>query len=294
MRSLKIALFAGAAVAAAFTSANAADLPPVMHARPIAPVQVEEFGGWYLRGDIGIGAQKFKNFDFTQTNVGTGGAWPASWRIDMVDLKDTMFIGGGFGYQWNSWLRFDATAEYRADVKFKAVGSYINFPNPTLGRAVDLYDGDHSALVVMANGYIDLGTWMCITPFVGAGVGAAYHKTAALHDIGINNDGLGSSAFGYADRDHTNWSLAWQVTAGLAYSVNNNFKVEMAYRYLNMGSAQTAEILCGATGCGTGGGPRAYYTLKEIDSHDFKLGMRWMLAPEPAAPAYMPPLMRKG
>jgi opacity protein-like surface antigen len=265
-----------------------------MQARPIAPVQVEEFGGWYLRGDIGIGAQKFKSFDFTQTNAASGAVWPATWRIDQIDMKDTMFIGGGFGYQWNSWLRFDATAEYRADVKFKAAGSYVNFPNPTLGRAVDLYDGDHSAVVVMANAYIDLGTWMCITPFVGAGVGAAYHKVAALHDIGLNNDGLGSSSFGYAQTDYTNWSLAWQVTAGLAYSVNNNFKVELAYRYLNMGNAQTAEILCGATGCGTGGGPRAYYTLREIDSHDIKLGMRWMLAPEQPAPVYAPPLMRKG
>ena len=32
MRSLKVALFAGAAIAAAFTSANAADLGPIMQA----------------------------------------------------------------------------------------------------------------------------------------------------------------------------------------------------------------------------------------------------------------------
>ena len=70
MRSLKIALFAGAALAAAFTSAQAADLPPVMQARPIAPVVVEEFtGGWYLRGDIGVGAQKFKEFDHNLDNI---------------------------------------------------------------------------------------------------------------------------------------------------------------------------------------------------------------------------------
>ena len=292
MRSLKVAMLAGAAIAAAFTSASAADLPPVMQARPMVPVQVEEFGGWYLRGDIGIGAQKFKTFEHHQTNIATAGPWPATWTIDQVDMKDTFFIGGGVGYQWNSWMRFDVTSEYRADVKFKAAGSYVNFPNPTLGRAFDVYDGDHSAVVVMANAYIDLGTWMCLTPFVGAGIGGAYHRTAALSDIGLNANGLGASAFGYADKDKTNWSLAWQVTAGVAYSVTNNFKVEMAYRYLNMGSADTAEILCGASGCGTGGGPRAYYTLGDIDSHDFKLGMRWMLTPE--APAYMPPLMRKG
>src|SRR5689334_16687641 len=60
MRSLKVALFAGAAIAAAFTPANAADLGPIMQApQMIAPVQVQEqMGGWYLRGDIGVGSQK--------------------------------------------------------------------------------------------------------------------------------------------------------------------------------------------------------------------------------------------
>ena len=43
MRSLKVALFAGAAFAAAFTSANAADLgPDHAGAADVAPAQVEE------------------------------------------------------------------------------------------------------------------------------------------------------------------------------------------------------------------------------------------------------------
>jgi opacity protein-like surface antigen len=295
MRNLKVVLFAGAALAAAFTSANAADLGPIMQPRQMAPVQVEEMGGWYLRGDIGVGAQKFKEFDFHQTNVGTGGAWPADWRIDQRDIKDAFFIGAGVGYQWNSWLRFDATGEYRSDVKFKAVGSYTNFPNPALGRAFDVYDGDHSAMVFLANGYVDLGTWFCLTPFVGAGVGAAYHRTAALSDTGINTNGFGASAFGFAANDQTNWSFAWALHAGVAYNVTQNFKMELAYRYLNMGSANTAEVQCGANGCGNGSGPRAFYTLRDMDSHDIKFGMRWMLQPEQQQqPAYMPPLVRKG
>ncbi len=290
MRSLKVSIIAGAAIAAAFTTAQAADLPPI--SGPRAPMEVQEMGGWYLRGDIGVGAQKFKEFDFHQTNAATGGAWPADWRIDQRDIKDTTIIGLGVGYQLNSWLRFDATAEYRTDVKFKAIGSYTNFPNPALGRAFDVYDGDHSAVVVLANGYVDLGTWMCLTPFVGAGVGAAYHHTAAVSDMGINNDGFGSSALGYASADQSKWSLAWALHAGVAYNVSNNFKVEFAYRYLNMGSADTAEVQCGAVGCNVvGGGPRAYYSLRDMDSHDFKLGMRWMLQPEPV---YQPPLVRKG
>ncbi len=77
--------------------------------------------------------------------------------------------------------------------------------------------------------------------------------------------------------------------------MNNNFKMELAYRYLNMGSVNTGVIDCAGSGCSTAGGPRAYYTFRDLDSHDIKLGMRWMLAPEAAPqPVYSPPLMRKG
>jgi hypothetical protein len=60
-----------------------------------------------------------------------------------------------------------------------------------------------------------------------------------------------------------------------------------------MGSADTSEVLCGFSGCGTGGGPRASYTLKSMTSQDFKIGVRWMLQ-APEQPAYAPPIMRKG
>ena len=33
--------------------------------------------------------------------------------------------------------------------------------------------------------------------------------------------------------------------------------------------------------------------FKGITSHDFKLGMRWMLQPDPQ-PVFAPPLMRRG
>jgi opacity protein-like surface antigen len=278
---------AGAAVLlsnAAFAADLPPPLPPPMY-QPPPPVACCT-SGWYLRGDVGVGMQRFNDFEHHQTNAAF--VWPASWTIAQRDAGDTAFVGFGIGYAWNNWLRFDVTGEYRTDVKFKAVGSYTEFC-PT-GRCFDAYDGDHSAIVVLANAYIDLGTWWCLTPFIGAGVGGAFHKTAALTDVGFIS-GPGASAFGFANKDQTTTSFAWAVHAGVAYNVSNNFKVEFAYRYLDMGSADTAEVLCGASGCGTGAGPRAFYTLKDMTSSDFKIGMRWMLQPEPV---YQPPLMRRG
>ena len=184
------------------------------------------------------------------------------------------------------------TGEYRGKAKFKAIGSYEEFCAPGT-RCFDLYDGNHSAAVFLANAYIDLGTWWCITPFVGAGVGMAYNRISGLSDQGIGTSSPDGgitlspiSALGYTSVDKSQWNMAWAVHAGLAYNVSNNFKIEFAYRYLNLGNVATTEVLCGGGGCGTGSGPRAFYTLHQLDSQELKIGLRWMLnAPEPVVRA---------
>jgi opacity protein-like surface antigen len=286
MRSVKIATIAATAMVLT-GAAYAADLPPIMPMPVKAPMVTEEFGGWYLRGDVGVGSQRYNNYEFHQTN--NAFVWPASWRIDQKDIKDTAFVGFGVGYQFNSFLRADITGEYRASSKGKAIGSYTEFcPG---GRCFDVYDFDHQAQVFLANIYADLGTWWCLTPFVGVGVGSARHQVSAIHDIGLISDG--STGFGYADKDKTTWSLAWAVHAGLAYNVSNNLKLELGYRYLNMGTADTGIVNCNSGGC-AGNGAKAFYSMTDFQSHDLKIGMRWLLnQPAVSEPAYQP-LMRKG
>ena len=167
-----------AAAALVSTAAFAADLPPPP---PIAyqppPPPCCEASGWYLRGDVGIGVQNFKNFDHGQTNPAF--VWPASWTINQQEIKDTTILGFGIGYEFNSWLRFDITGEYRTKVVGKATGSFLEFCNGG-GTCFDSFDFDHSAAVFMANAYIDLGTWWCITPYIGGGVGGAFSASPVL------------------------------------------------------------------------------------------------------------------
>jgi len=82
--------------------------------------------------------------------------------------------------------------------------------------------------------------------------------------------------------------LAWAVHAGLGYDVTPNLKLELAYRYLNMGDAQAGKLVCAGGIC-----PGTVYSYKDLESHDIKIGMRWMLASYPA-PIHAPaPLIRK-
>lgn len=301
MGSVKMLALAGAAVTIS-TAALAADLPPPLP--PPMPQYIQappvETGGWYLRGDVGVGKQDFRTFDHFQQN--TVFVWPASWTIDQKDMGDTAFVGFGVGYAWNNWMRFDFTGEYRMKSKFKTIGSYTEFcPS---GRCFDVYDGSHAAIVALANVYIDMGTWWCLTPFIGGGIGVAHHQVSGLTDVGYIS-GPGTTGFGLASTSSSQTNLAWAAHAGLTYNVTNNFKVEFAYRYLNMGTVNTPTIDCAGSGCTGTGGPRAYYTLTQFTSQDFKIGMRWMLQPDVAAPQHVyappppvytppPPLMRRG
>jgi opacity protein-like surface antigen len=302
MARARIIALAGAA-ALLSTSAFAADLPPPPPLPPpVAPIAIAT-GGWYLRGDVGVGFQRFSNYNFTHLNAGEVGPWPASWRIDQKDIKDTSMVTMGIGYQWNNWFRVDFTGEYRTSAKGKAVGSYDasftdGFGVFHPGRGFDIFDFDHKAAVFLANAYLDMGTWWCITPFIGAGVGTARHEISGITDLGPNPFGVGFglpvSAFSNGDGDFNHrvkWQTAWALHAGLAYNVTNTFKVELSYRYLNMGEAETPIIQCQNTPTCF----RAFYTLTSFTSNDFRIGMRWLLQPE--APAYAPPppfVMRKG
>jgi len=270
MVSVKVIVAAGAA-ALISSAACAADLPmpPPMVAYPAAPV---ETGGWYLRGDVGIGLPS-SNLAFLQNPLNS-----SNFAFDHASMADTYFIGGGLGYEVNNWLRFDVTGEYRSRTQVNAFGQYT-FGGGTFG---DQYQGYLRSAVFLANGYIDLGTWWCLTPFVGAGVGGAYNIMDNLTDIGIGTSGAGIG------RDSASWNLAWAVYAGLDFNVTQNLLLELSYRYLNYGSV-TDTIDC------IGGCNPDSYKWGGLTSQDIMLGFRFRL--QPAAPTPLmppPPLSTRG
>ncbi len=176
-----LAMIAGLAT----TAARAADYsqPPPQPVYIQQPQPIETVSeGWYLRGDIGVGILNRYKLDYQQN--------PAN-NLDFAfvnqSFADTTFIGGGLGYEFNNWLRFDATAEYRAKSRVAAFGQYTYGG----GTFLDTYEGNLSSWVFLANAYVDLGTWNCFTPFVGIGAGAARNTLSDFSDVNPSLAGYG-------------------------------------------------------------------------------------------------------
>lgn len=271
MGSAKLMATAGAATFLSLSSAFAADLrlPP--------PPPIPEFGGWYLRGDIGMSNQRVGHLfnvlydtpGVTVTNVSKG-------------FDSSPIVGFGVGYEFNSWFRSDITGEYRGKAAFRGLDTYTPEPNSGTGVGADDYYGSKSEWLVLANAYLDLGTWWSLTPFIGAGVGFSRNTIHDFRDVNVPTAGV---AFG---DDASKWSFAWALHAGVAYKVTPGFAVQLAYRYVDLGNARSGDLTT-YNGISTVYNPMEFHGLT---SHDIMLGVRWMLEPEP--PYQPPPLVRKG
>lgn len=268
-------LVAAAVVVGASATAQAADLlpPPPVEMPPPPP----EFSGWYLRADVGVGATQVSGWRNTLAPVNLRGDAPPAVFPVFASLGDVAHFGAGFGYQYNNWIRGDLTGEYRTGARYSAAVGWAN----QFGQfGADVYSGFFNTALFMANGYVDLGTWHGISPFVGGGIGAAFNWMNGFIDHG----------FGYA-RDTSNTNFAWQVTGGIGYAITPNLRLEVAYRYLDLGTFHSNPISCiDFTACW---GERHSFN---VASHDVKLGFRYIIGGFEPAPMPLPPpgpLVRK-
>jgi opacity protein-like surface antigen len=271
MRSVKSLIAAGAAslLSSGAFAADMAIMPPPVY----APPPVEDFGGWYLRGDIGFSNQRVKRLDTpgyhdpgitVLPTIGLG--------FDSAGIFDL-----GAGYRFNNWFRADIIGQYRGKANMHGL-DIVSFNGAVIGT--DEYRASKSEWVVLANAYFDLGTWWCMTPFIGAGVGASRNTISNFVDINTPNLGVAFTP------NASKWDLAWALHAGVGYRVNPGLTLELAYHYMNLGDGVTGPLtnFFGFTRGRT-------IEFKDITSHDLTIGMRWELN---SPPVYAPPLIRKG
>jgi opacity protein-like surface antigen len=236
---------------------------------PPPPQECCNTNNWYLRGFVGVGMNGDYQLDYQQNPANS-----SNFAFDSNSIANTTFIGAGVGYEWNNWLRLEATAEYRAKSRVYAFGHYTSGG----GTFLDTYEGNLSSWVLLGNVFVDLGTWDCWTPFVGAGIGGAYNNLSNFTDINPSLAGFGLG------RNPSSWSLAWALYAGVSYNVSKNFKIDLTYRYLNYGS------ITDTVDCFGGCNPDSFQ-FKNLYSNDIMLGLRWTCcdtAPPPPRYVYQP------
>lgn len=255
----RIASALAATILLPMTPALAADYDPPVYADQAPDYQPVEVGsGWYLRGDVAYLPQKtFENGDFT---------FPSAIASESFsESEDAYFASVGFGYHFNDYLRADLNLGYlpgnKASFSYDDTATVVAPATATVG-AGSLKNYAFSGIL---NGYVDLGTYVGVTPYIGAGIGVVQSRYSLSADYFTDN---GDASDDFSVRSSkTKYSLAYTLNAGLAYQVSKNVLIDLGYQYF---SAPDAEYVT-ATSLNT------FPVHKGISNHQIKLGLRYDL-----------------
>lgn len=247
-------------------TAVAADFPeplPVIEAPE--PLPITGVGGWYLRGDIGYKVYNDPDAKLSNPDYAGGSFTGGLNELTDTNLDDAYNIGVGVGYKVNDYLRADLTLDYETPAEFggrlfcPGAASCPDADGDGTPDAFSEESADITAWSALANVYADLGTFYGITPYVGAGAGLSYLVT----------DDVKSSIGAEYDGDER-FNFAWALMAGASYALTDQLALDVGYRYLNLGDAES-----GVIASGTGETTRIRY--ENIDAHEVRVGLRYNL-----------------
>jgi opacity protein-like surface antigen len=266
---MKKCLAAATALLLMVSAANSADLyqpaPPMQDA---PEVEIQQSSGWYLRGDAGYSFNHMRGAEYFQ------GSNSNLVDFDRASLKDSFLLGGGVGYQVNSYLRTDVTFDYLGKSDFR--GGTSGYCGTVACSSQD--KADMRAYSIMANAYVDLGTYGYFTPYVGAGIGGSYVKWDKLRNT-ICDDPSVPGCYTTEHGGEGKWRLSYALMAGASIDLTCNLKADIGYRYRHIVGGDMF-------GYNANGGPGED---KGFDSHEARIGARYTFGGCDTPPAYEPP-----
>jgi len=191
------------------------ELPPV---EPLPPDEGPAISseGLYVRASGGWGFAG--NLDASEHG--------RSFAHERIDGAAIALAGAGF--KLNSFFRGDITIDHRFGADFS--GRYT-CPAPCgIGARQAFRDmASLSATTALVNGYLDLGPFGPVTPYVGAGIGASYLSVEDYRFRSVTTGERGRAG------DRQDWNAAWALMAGIGFNVTDQIVVDVGYRFAALG-----------------------------------------------------------
>lgn len=237
------------------------------------PVSAADLGGGYQRGGSIKDSPSYSHAPAGPVGpcyfrADTGYSWsrdPDAQWVGNVDPKvaapslDNGWFGeaglgcamGSRGFRADMMLGMRQTKDFHGDVN-------VFVPNqppidPLLKTEIKSY-------TMMFNAYHDLGKMGGFVPYVGAGLGWAYHK---MGEVTIDNVNTPNRILA-----EDKLSFAWALMAGVGYQISDRAILDVGYRFIDLGLAR------GSHGDNTlSWNPRL--EIDDMRSHEIKVGLRY-------------------
>lgn len=156
-------------------------------------------------------------------------------------LQNTGSVGGSDGLSSQTWntvggaiaagLNFRDYSEVgvpiRMELEYATRTTLKSEWNASLGGRVGV-KSSWQVQTFQVNGYWDIETGTALTPYIGAGIGASY----------IDQSMTSGPGWARHSTQDSNWGLAWNVGAGVAYAITDNLALDLQYRFAGFGESE--------------------------------------------------------
>ena len=190
--------------------------------------------GWYVGGSTGVG------FNQTQRNMQVANGIPNSFdTYRRFSVSDSFLAGVQAGYQfathwsWLSAISAGLVYQYSSPSLTKGVVRLFSLP---------AFANYHYAYRVLSQNLLfqltfNLIQWHHVVPYVAALAGVAFNRLSGYRELPLS--GIlprVSPAFG----NHTECAFAYGASIGLAMRASQYVRVDLAYRFVNLGRVESA------------------------------------------------------
>ena len=222
-------------------------------ARPYAPTASR---GCYWRIDGGYSWNRTPDGDFVFEDADNDGANAQRGKVTDAKMDNSGLLEVGYGCSpfSLSGFRTELTAGVRFKRNFDAVPPQPPAPNDPLHTNLTTWS-------LMTNLYYDFNAGGRFMPYIGVGVGLAYHM---LEDVAV--DPIVSTPYTFGANNDL--QFAWQLMAGVGYQVSNRVTLDVGYRYVDMGRIASQHNSVGHWY------ESGQLTLNDLTAHEFKVGVR--------------------
>lgn len=206
-------------------------------AADVAPYIEAKLGGDYMEID------KIKN----TSNV----AAPAPANKSSVDdVVGVAGIAAGLNFKnLGVPVRAELEYSYHSELSYNASPTYVGAVAPSTIKS------DVDSQTFFMNVYYDFATGTAFTPYIGGGIGVASNHTKATGTV------IATGA--QATYKRTQTEFAWNLGAGCAYALTDNWSLSAGYRYLDLGKVVWGDKTS------------PELTSKDITAHEVTLGLRY-------------------
>lgn len=202
--------------------------------------------GFYLSGKAGL--SQLRNSENTASEAGTT-VGALNWDMGTSNFENTsssvfsssFAVGYRFADNWQQPVRAELAFQNfgQSEKDFSLSSSARGYWNGEVQNHFALPATAHISQktrvnTLMANTYYDFPLGNKITPYIMAGVGAAFVR----HDIAVNSN-VGGQVLGDNSYSSRKTNLAWALGIGVAWDVTESVSLETGYAYTDAGDITT-------------------------------------------------------